>query len=75
MLIKYWRFLMIKVGILLDSWKLGIFERHLINNGYIYTQHKGVTKNNIILKVYTKSIEALHLIIKAANDEAANSKN
>ena len=60
-----------KVGIVLDAWKLTIFKRRLDAAGYAYEQHPGVTADTITLTVITEDQTPLVAVVKAANDEAA----
>lgn len=65
---------MAKAGIVIDNWKLPIFERHLTKAGYAYKWTPGFTKDCGVLTVeLSRPTEAatLHPIVKAANDEAA----
>jgi hypothetical protein len=66
-----------KAGIVIDNWKLPIFERHLTKAGYAYKWTPGFTEDTGVLTVeLTRPTEAatLHPIVKAANDEAARTK-
>lgn len=59
-----------RAGIAIDRWKLPIFQRHLARAGYQFTE--GVfTSETLILTVDTADVEALGLVVKAANEEAA----
>jgi hypothetical protein len=58
-------------GIALDDWKLPIFERHLRQAGYAWTQHPGLTAGTLLLKVHCESTALLEPIVRAANEEAA----
>ena len=60
-----------KVAIVLDYWKLPIFEHRLSQAGYIYEKGPGITKDTIILKVETEDVDALSIVIHEANCEAA----
>ena len=60
------------VGIVIDDWKLGIFERHLIQAGYSYVRGLGLTEGTILLNVSTENVEALTEVVVAATTEAAN---
>ena len=61
-------------GVVLDSWKLSIFKKHLDGAGYSYTEHPGITKSTLILKVKCKWISELQPIIEAANEECARER-
>lgn len=63
-----------KIAIALDVWKLSIFERHLTQAGYVWTQSVGVTEDTPLLIIETESPEALHGVVRAANTEAARTK-
>ena len=62
-----------KAAIAIDTWKLPIFERRLKQNGYTYTQSKGVTDDTMLLYVRTDNVMALETVIREANIEAAMS--
>lgn len=54
-------------GIMIDSWKLAIFERRLA--GYSYTVNPGLTDDTLLLKVQTNAPVALEAVVRAANKE------
>ena len=60
------------VGIAVDNWKLDIFKKHLDRNNFKYTQHKGLTKDTLFLKVECKFISQAEPIVRNANEECAN---
>ena len=60
-----------KGGIAIDSWKLPIFERHLKQAGYAFTNAGELTKGCLILTVHTTNLEALAEVVKRANTEAS----
>ncbi len=64
-----------KAGIAIDTWKLPIFERHLTQAGYSFTNSGILTKGVTLLKVTTENAIALQEVLKAANDEAAQKGN
>lgn len=59
-------------GVIIDSWKLGIFEKHLKEAGYTYTTHPGIAKDTLILKVEYAWASELKPVVDAANKECAN---
>jgi hypothetical protein len=61
-------------GIAIDAWKLSIFERHLTQAGYTFTNVGPLTKDSLVLKVTTDNVVALGEVVKAANTEAALTK-
>ena len=64
-----------KAAIVIDNWKLPIFERHLEEAGYFYTQGNGLTEDTLNLYVLTNDDpRKLEVVVRAANDEAARSK-
>jgi hypothetical protein len=63
-----------KAGIVIDAWKLPIFERHLTQAGYTFKNAGPFTAGTLVLQVVTTNQQALHSIVKAANDEAARTK-
>jgi hypothetical protein len=60
-----------KAGILIDTWKLPIFEKHLSQVGFIWEQTEGITKDTLLLKVQTDNVAQLDYIVRVANREAA----
>lgn len=60
-----------KAGIAIDAWKLPIFERHLKQSGYAWTNAGPLTPDSLVLHVSTSNLQALAIVVKAANDEAA----
>lgn len=64
----------LKAGIAIDAWKLPIFERRLSQSGYVWTNCGAPTESTLLLRVETNNLEALAVVIKAANDEAARTR-
>lgn len=62
---------MAKAAIAIDDWKLPIFERHFSQAGYAYEKGSGPTSGTLLLTVKTKNVEALGIVVMAANTEAA----
>ena len=60
------------VGIAIDDWKLPVFKRHLDRAGYSYTQHPGLTKDTLFLKVKAEFVSDLQPIIEAAQKECGS---
>ena len=60
-----------KAAIAIDDWKLPIFERHLTVAGYEWEQHPGLTENTLTLTVTTPCLNALVVVVREANTEAA----
>lgn len=60
-----------KAAIVIDDWKLPIFERRLVHAGYSYMKHPGVTNDTLTLSVITDDVKALAKVVRAANAEAA----
>jgi hypothetical protein len=61
-------------AVLIDSWKLTIFKKHLDAAGFVFTEGAGVTKDTLTLKVEFDWVARLQPIIEAANAECANVK-
>lgn len=62
----------IKAGIAIDHWKLPIFQRHLDQAGYKYTQSKVIVEGVLILTVETTNQTALAIVVDKANREATH---
>lgn len=56
-------------GVIIDAWKLPIFERHLTQNGYTFKNKGKLVDDTLVLHVYTTNTVALERVIRAANDE------
>ncbi len=63
-----------KAGIILDDWKLPIFEKALDDAGFEYEQSPGITEGTLLITVETDDLHALGLVVQKTNDEAAKSK-
>jgi hypothetical protein len=61
-----------RASIAIDDWKLEIFERHLSQAGYAYHRGLGPTPDVLLLYVETANLDALAIVVNAANVEAAN---
>lgn len=60
-----------KAGIAIDPWKLSIFDRHLTAAGYAYTNTGKMEDGVLLITVLTENVQALALVVHAANTEAA----
>jgi len=60
-----------KIGIVLDAWKLTIFDRRLTKAGYTFKKLPGITADTLLLTVETDDKDGLHKVVTAANTEAA----
>ena len=60
-----------KAGVVVDTWKVPIFTRHLQQNGYTWEDHPGVTSDTRLLTVKTENRHALEIVLRTANSEAA----
>ena len=58
-------------AIVLDSWKLPVFKKHLDKAKYSYTEQPGITPDSLLLKVKYEWVKDLQPIVQAANDECA----
>lgn len=65
---------MVKAGIVIDDWKLSIFEETLKAEGYQYTYYKGFIKGTIILKVNIESVIKFKPVVERINKAAAISR-
>lgn len=62
-------------AIVIDDWKLSIFQKTLDKEGYKYSTHKGITSDTLTLKVETETIGKLEPIVERMNLEAAKSRS
>lgn len=60
-----------KAGIVIDEWKMPIFERRLKQAGYAFENAGLLTAGTLVLLVDTTNLVALGEVVKAANTEAA----
>lgn len=65
---------MLKAGIVMDTWKLEIFMKHLKAAGFSYERMPDFSPKIAQLRVMTNSYEELAPIVKAANTEASELK-
>lgn len=66
-----------RAAIAIDDWKLPIFEKHLSEAGFTYTQSKGLTKKTLMLYVESADLAAmaeLEKVVRTANAAADKSK-
>lgn len=61
-----------RAGIVIDNWKLPIFERRLTGAGYSYEKFPAFTEATTLLKVKTENVDALHQVLIDAQTEAGN---
>lgn len=59
-----------KAGIFIDGWKLPIFRRHFSQAGYAVALRPGLSSSTIMLTIKTPNMQALDIVVRAANDEA-----
>jgi hypothetical protein len=64
-----------KAAIVIDDWKLPIFDQHLREAEYSYVKHPGVTPDTLTLTVICDSRAPLEVVVRAANAEAATMSN
>lgn len=62
------------VGIVIDTWKLQIFTRHLNKAKVSFETHSGVTGETLLLHCDVEATEPMVDIVAAANSECARSK-
>lgn len=56
-------------AVVIDRHKLDTFKRHLTTAGYDFTEHPGVTRDTLTLKVKYEWVAKLKPVIEAANKE------
>jgi hypothetical protein len=56
-------------GVVIDDWKLPIFKQHLDRAGYKFTEHSGIQKGTVTLRVEYEWVSDLKPIIEAAEKE------
>lgn len=57
-------------GVVIDSYKLPVFKKHLAAAGYGYTEHAGPTAMTLTLRVSYEWVAELKPVIEAAESEA-----
>jgi hypothetical protein len=60
-----------RAGIVIDTWKLEIFARHLKAGGFYHEVAPGLPSGTLLLTVETPSIFALIPVVEAAQAECA----
>lgn len=55
-----------KAAIVMDEWKLSIFNQHLTNAGYKYVKFPGPVKGTLTLNVETNNVDHLTEVIEEA---------
>ncbi len=63
-----------KAGIMIDSWKLPIFKKHLDAAGFEYTECNGLTKDTLLLSVMFDDLDKLRPVVEAAHKECDRAK-
>jgi hypothetical protein len=63
------------IGVVIDSWKLPIFKKHLEEAGYAFTEHPGLAKETLTLQVQCEWVAELKPIIEAAAKECTDYKS
>ena len=63
-----------KAGIVIDAWKLPIFEKYLTEGGFTFENKGHFTPDTLTLTVQTEDIAALHKVIAAANRACTKEK-
>jgi hypothetical protein len=56
-------------GVVIESWKLAIFKRHLDAAEFEYDENPGIIKDTILLRVKTPFVAKLLPVIEAALSE------
>lgn len=59
-----------KAGIMVEEWKRDIYERHLTQSGYTFTDEKPLQEGIILIGVITDNVEALQAVLISAGNEA-----
>lgn len=62
----------VKVGIVLDDWKLRTFERCLRKAGFKWEKQDGPGKGLVLLRVVTSEVEKLQQTIEKAVEECGS---
>ncbi|MGZ5799006.1 MAG: hypothetical protein ACXWJZ_00060 [Burkholderiaceae bacterium] len=66
---------MMKIAaIVIDNWKLPIFQKKLDAGNYTYRKCDGVTEDTLTLQVNYEWLDDLERIVKEAHHECANTK-
>ena len=64
-----------RAAVVVDSWKLPIFERHLQQSSYTYTIAEivdGALKDTTLLTIETENVQALYSVLKDAHKECTD---
>jgi hypothetical protein len=65
-----------KAGVVIDAWKLPIFERRLADGGFVFRNCGHFVTGTLIVQVDVEDGKAQQLaqLVLAANNEAANTR-
>jgi hypothetical protein len=63
-----------KAAILIDAYKLPVFEDDLTKAGFTYTVCNGVTSDTLLISVETETIAKLQPVVERANKRARDEK-
>lgn len=58
-------------AVIIDTWKLPVFERHLKKAGYVFGQTASVAKDTLVLRVAYTDVKKLRPVIADAQVECA----
>ncbi len=61
-------------AVIIEKWKLPIFEKNLKEAGYLYEIHRGAISDTLTLRVKYEWVAKLQPIIEAAQKECAEDK-
>ncbi len=64
----------IKVGIVIDAWKLPIFVRYLTNAGIDFKKDEGLSRDTVSLVIDKTDAALVERVARSANREAAATK-
>jgi hypothetical protein len=65
----------LKPAIVIDTWKLAIFDKHLSKDGFTYTNTgAGLTEDTLVLTLETDRMQALAQTVLRAQQECAKVK-
>jgi hypothetical protein len=59
-------------AIIIDAWKLSVFDKHLTEAGYSYTKHEGVAADTLTLRVAYAWVAKLQPVVEAAQAECGH---
>jgi len=63
-----------KIGVVIDKWKLSIFRKRFHESGVKFSEHKGLTDDTLLLRISCEFMADVQHVIEQANNECRKEK-